>query len=68
MGITSIIINNDLLKKSNVKLQIQQIQLFIKSAIKRHRFNNKTYIAIETAGMLRVLDDTIYVDRNKVDN
>ena len=59
---------NDLLKRSNVKLQAQQINAFTGNALKWHSWKKKSRAAIGTAGMLRVLDSIIYASKNKVDN
>ena len=59
---------NEALKKSNVKLQAQQISSFKGEPIKWHSWRKKTRAAIGTAGMLDVLDDKEYADKNIVDN
>ena len=59
---------NDLLKRSNVKLQAQQITAFSGNAIKWHTWKKKTRAAIGTAGMLRVVDSEIYAQKNRTDN
>ena len=59
---------NDLLKKSNVKLQAQQVSAFSGNAIKWHVWKKKSRAAIGTAGMLRILDSGAYSSRNKIDN
>lgn len=59
---------NDLLKRSSVKLQAQQIAAFSGNAIKWHAWKKKTRAAIGTAGMLRVIDNEIYAARNNTDN
>ena len=59
---------NELLKRSNVKLQAQQITAYDGNAIKWHSLNKKMKAAVGTAGMLRVLEDRSYADLHKVDN
>ena len=59
---------NELLKKSNVKLQAQQVSTFNGNALKWHAWKKKSRAAIGTAGMLRVLDSESYAGRNKIDN
>ena len=59
---------NELLKKSNVKLQAQQVSPFNGNSLKWHSWKKKSRAAIGTAGMLRVLDSKSYADRNKIDN
>ena len=59
---------NDLLKKSNVKLQAQQVSAFSGNAIKWHVWKKKSKASIGTAGMLRILDSGAYASRNKIDN
>jgi hypothetical protein len=60
--------NNVALKRSNVKLQAQQVTQFNGSALKWHAWKKKTRAAIGTAGLLNVFDDEIYAARNPVDN
>ena len=59
---------NEALKKSNVKLQAQQISPFKGESIKWHSWRKKTRAAIGTAGMLDVLDNKEYAKKNPVDN
>ena len=59
---------NELLKRSNVKLQAQQVSVFNGNALKWHAWKKKTRAAIGTAGMLKILDEQIYANRNIVDN
>ena len=59
---------NDLLKRSSVKLQAQQINAFNGNPLKWHAWKKKSRAAIGTAGMLRVLDDETYATRNRTDN
>jgi len=60
--------SNEARKKSNVKLQAQQVNAFNGNALKWHAWKKKTRAAIGTAGMLRILDDNTYVTKNKIDN
>ena len=60
--------DNEALKRSNVKLQAQSITGFDGSAIKWHTWKKKTRAAIGTAGLLKILDDEDYANRNSVDN
>ena len=57
-----------MLKRSNVKLQAQNVSDFNGSALKWHTWKKKTRAAIGTAGMLRVIDDREYSKKNHVDN
>ena len=59
---------NELLKRSNVKLQAQQVSAFNGNALRWHSWKKKSRAAIGTAGMLRVLDNESYADRHKIDN
>ena len=59
---------NDLLKRSNVKLQAQQITPFSGNSLKWHSWKKKSRAAIGTAGMLRILDNQAYASRNGTDN
>ena len=59
---------NDALKRSNVKLQAQQVTAFKGNSIQWHPWKKKTRAAIGTAGMLRILDDPEYARRHPVDN
>ena len=59
---------NELLKRSNVKLQAQQVSVFNGNALKWHAWKKKTRAAIGTAGMLKILDEQTYANRNIVDN
>ena len=60
--------NNELLKKSNVKLQAQQVSAFNGNALKWHTWKKKSRAAIGTAGMLNILDSSSYARKNKIDN
>ena len=60
--------DNEALKKSNVKLQAQLITGFDSNAVKWHTWKKKTRAAIGTAGLLKILDDEDYANRNSVDN
>lgn len=59
---------NELLKRSNVKLQAQQVSVYNGNALKWHAWKKKTRAAIGTAGMLKILDEEAYAIRNTVDN
>ena len=59
---------NEALKRSNVKLQAQQVTTFKGEAIKWHSWKKKTRAAIGTAGMLQTLDNQEYADNHKTDN
>ena len=59
---------NEALKRSNVKLQAQQVTSFKGEAIKWHSWKKKTRAAIGTAGMLQVLDNQEYANKHKTDN
>ena len=59
--------NTDL-KRSNVKLQAQQISMFNGDAIKWRSWKKRTRAAIGTAGMLEILDSADYANRNSIDN
>ena len=67
MGI-SLSKGNESLKRSNVKLQAQQVSSFEGVSLKWHAWKKKTRAAIGTAGMLRILDDSDYADNNPMDN
>ena len=60
--------SNELLKRSNVKLQAQQVVAYDGNSIKWHSWNKKMKAAVGTAGMLRVLEDSDYAESHKVDN
>ena len=60
--------DNEAQKRSNVKLQAQSITGFDGSAIKWHTWKKKTRAAIGTAGLLKILDDEEYANRNSADN
>ena len=59
---------NELLKRSNVKLQAQQVVAYDGSSIKWHSWNKKMKAAVGTAGMLRVIQDEEYAKSHPVDN
>ena len=59
---------NEQLKRSNVKLQAQQVTPFNGNAIKWHAWKKKTRAAIGVAGMLRILDNENYSQKHPVDN
>ena len=60
--------DNEALKRSNVKLQAQSITGFDGNAVKWHTWKKKTRAAIGTAGLLKILDDEDFANRNSVDN
>ena len=64
----STISRNELLKRSNVKLQAQQVAAYDGSSIKWHSWNKKMKAAVGTAGMLRVLEDKKYAESHQIDN
>ena len=68
MGLTFSTNSNDSLKRSNVKLQAQQVPPFNGHAIKWRVWKKKTRAAIGTAGLLNTLDDPEYAKQNPIDN
>ena len=68
MGLRLSSYSNESLKRSNVKLQAQNVSDFNGSALKWHTWKKKTRAAIGTAGMLRVIDSREYLKKNPVDN
>ena len=60
--------DNEALKRSNVKLQAQTITPFNRSTVKWHTWKKKTRAAIKTAGILKILDEEDYANRNSADN
>ena len=68
MGLRLSSYSNESLKRSNVKLQAQNVSDFNGSALKWHTWKKKTRAAIGTAGMLRVIDDLEYSKKHPVDN
>ena len=62
------IFGNELLKRSNVKLQAQQVSAYDGSSIKWHSWNKKMKAAVGTAGMLRVLEEESYARSHPIDN
>ena len=68
MGATISNYNNSDLKRSNVKLQAQQVSAFSGNAIKWRSWKKRTRAAIGTAGMLDILDNVDYANKHKVDN
>ena len=59
---------NEAQKRSNVKLQAQQIPIFNGNPLMWHTWKKKTRAAVGTAGMLAILDDENHAKRNPVDN
>ena len=59
---------NSELKRSNVKLQAQQVSTFNGNAIKWRTWKKRTRAAIGTAGMLQILDSADYSTKNRIDN
>ena len=68
MGLKFSSYSNESLKRSNVKLQAQNVADFNGSALKWHTWKKKTRAVIGTAGMLRVIDSREYSKKNPVDN
>ena len=60
--------SNEAQKRSNVKLQAQQVPIFNGNPLMWHTWKKKTRAAVGTAGMLSILDDETYANRNPVDN
>ena len=56
------------LKKSNMKGQAQSLSDFNGKSIKWYSWKKKTRSAIGQAGMLGILDDAKYAERNPMDN
>ena len=59
---------NELLKKSNVKLQAQQIVAYDGNSLKWHSWHKKMKAALGTAGMLKVLESEQHAKSHSVDN
>ena len=68
MGIIQSSTRNSELKRSNVKLQAQQVSSFNGNAIKWRTWKKRTRAAIGTAGMLQILDSADYSTKNRIDN
>ena len=68
MGNFSSTDRNELLKRSNVKLQAQHVPSFDGKSLKWHSWNKKTKAAVGTAGMLKVLEDKKYATSHTIDN
>ena len=60
--------SNEAQKRSNVKLQAQQVPIFNGNPLMWHTWKKKTRAAVGTAGMLGILDDESYAVGNPVDN
>jgi len=56
------------LKRSNVKVQAQSVSDFNGKSIKWYSWKKKTRSAIGQAGILSILDDANYAERNPMDN
>ena len=59
---------NELLKRSNVKLQAQHVTAFDGNSLKWHTWNKKLKAAVGTAGMLKVIEDGDYSSSHIIDN
>ena len=68
MGLSFSSTSNEAQKRSNVKLQAQQVPIFNGNPLMWHTWKKKTRAAVGTAGMLSILDDETYASRNPVDN
>ena len=68
MGTSQSSVRNSDLKRSNVKLQAQQVSAFNGNAIKWRTWKKRTRAAIETAGLLQILDSKDYAKKNVMDN
>ncbi len=68
MGTIFSSISNEAQKRSNVKLQAQQVPIFNGNSLMWHTWKKKTCAAVGTAGMLSILDDEEHAERNPVDN
>ena len=68
MGLALSTRSNESLKRSNVKLQAQQVTSYNGNALNWRSWKKKTRAAIGTAGLLNILDDEAYAKRNPVDN
>jgi len=68
MGITFSSRSNESLKRSNVKLQAQQVTPFNGNPIDWRPWKKKTRAAIGTAGLLSTLDSRTYANNNPIDN
>ena len=60
--------SNEAQKRSNVKLQAQQVPIFNGNPLMWHTWKKKTCAAVGTAGMLGILDDESYAVGNPMDN
>jgi len=65
---TTLSTSNSALKKSNVKLQSQNVSAFNGESIKWRSWKKRTRAAIGTAGMLGILDSADFAKKNPVDN
>ena len=68
MGTTFSLNPNGAQKRSNIKLQAQQVPNFNWNPSMWHTWKKKTRAAVGTAGMLAIFDDENYANRNPVDN
>ena len=66
--ISSGLSNDDPYQKSNVKRQAQSVPPFNGDPHKWQTWKKKSRAVIGTAGLLRILDDTEYARRHKLEN
>ena len=59
---------NELLKKSNVKLQAQKIVAYDEDSLKWQAWSRKMRAAVGTSRMRKVLDNNEYATKNVLDN
>ena len=57
--------SNEAQKRSNVKLQAQQVPIFNGNPLMWYTWKKKTRAAVGTAGMLGILDDESYAVRSE---
>ena len=60
--------DNELLKRSNVKLQSQKVSSYDGNSLKWHSWNKKMKAAVGTAGLLKILEDRAYGKKNSIDD
>jgi len=68
MGAIQSNVSNSDLKRSNVKLQAQQVSAFNGNAIKWRTWKKRTKAAIGTAGMLETLESSVYSKEHPMEN